>query len=92
MAAAAEAETGTTHFRWFGNEGGDGFTLLETYANAKATEVHFTGPVVDELVPRLVAVVSFTSYEIYGDPGPKVSEMAARGGGVILPPLFEMSR
>jgi quinol monooxygenase YgiN len=92
MVAATEAEPGTTQFEWFGSADGTSFTLLETYADAQAVEAHFTGPVVKGLVPKLVAVVSFTSYEIYGDPGEKVTEMALRSGAVILPYLLGMSR
>jgi quinol monooxygenase YgiN len=33
--------------------------LLETYASAEAVQAHLAGPVVRELVPKLLALSSF---------------------------------
>jgi hypothetical protein len=35
------------------------------------------------MVPKLAAVCKVDALEIYGDPGPKVAEMAGGFGGVI---------
>ena len=47
-------------------------------------EAHFSGPVVQTGVPRLAAVCTVNAMEFYGDPGPKVTEMAAGFGAVTF--------
>jgi|ERR1700738_974916 len=92
MVAGAEAEPGTLGYEWFAGADGASFTLLETYEDARAVETHFMGPVVQQLVPRLAAIVSIKSFEIYGDPGPRVTQMASALGGVILPYVSGINR
>ena len=41
-------------------------------------------PAVQEWVPKLAAVCKVNGFEIYGDPGPKVAEMAAGFGAVVF--------
>jgi quinol monooxygenase YgiN len=77
MIAGAEMESGTLGFEWFAGADGNSFTLLEIYENVAAVEAHFMGPVVGKLVPKLAAHVVTTGLEFYGDPGPKVTKMAA---------------
>jgi quinol monooxygenase YgiN len=83
MTDGARSEPGTLGYEWF--VGGDGrkFRLVETYVDAAAIEAHFMGPVVQQLVPKLAAVSSVDGFEIYGDPGPKVAEMASAFGASI---------
>ena len=38
------------------------------------------GSVVQQMVPKLAAVCTVDGFEFYGDPGPKVSAMAAGFG------------
>ena len=92
MVAGAESESGTLGYEWFSSADGNSFTLLETYKDAAAVEAHFMGPVVGELVPRLAAHVAITGLEFYGDPGPKVTEMAAGFGAVHFPYWAGMNR
>ncbi len=92
MVLGAEAEPGTLGYEWFASADGSSFTLLETYANAAAVEAHFTGPIVGELVPKLAAHVTINGLEFYGDPGPKVTEMAAGFGAVHFPYWAGMKR
>ena len=84
MTAGSQAEPDTLGYEWFAGNDGNSFRLVETYKDAKAVEAHFTGPVVQQLVPRLAALVTVNSMEFYGDPGPKVSEMAAGFGAVTF--------
>ncbi|MGC1423230.1 MAG: putative quinol monooxygenase [Terracidiphilus sp.] len=83
MTEGSKSEPGTLGYEWFAKGDGKHFTLLETYADAAAIEAHFTGPVVQEWVPKLAAVCAVDAFEIYGDPGPKVAAMAAGFGAVI---------
>jgi hypothetical protein len=54
--------------------------LLETYVNADAVLAHFTGPVVAELVPKLVQLCRIDRFVIDGDAGPQVTQMAGAMG------------
>ena len=92
MVAGAQAEPGTLGYEWFAGADGSSFTLLETYEDAKAVEAHFTGPVVGQLVPKLAAHVTISGLEFYGDPGPKVTAMAAGFGAVHFPYWAGMKR
>ncbi len=83
MTDGARSEPGTLGYEWFVSRDGKQFRLAETYVDAHAVEAHFLGPVVQELVPKLAAVSSVSGFEVYGDPGPKVAEMAAGLGAVI---------
>jgi quinol monooxygenase YgiN len=80
MTEVSKAEAGTLGYEWFASADGKSFKLMETYADAGAIEAHFMGRAVQELVPKLVGTCSVTGFEICGDPGPKVTEMAAGFG------------
>ncbi len=79
MTAGCRKEPGTLGYDWFSSGDKKRFRLVETYGDADAVLAHFTGPVVQELVPKLAAVCSVTGFEVYGDPGQKVS---GDGGGI----------
>ncbi len=79
----SNAEPGTLGYEWFASSDGKRYRLVETYADAKAVEAHFMGPAVQEWVPKLAAVCKVEGFEIYGDPGPKVAEMAGGFGAVV---------
>ena len=83
MTVGTKKEPGTLGYEWFVSADGKRFRLVETYADAAAVEAHFMGPVVQAMVPKLAAVCSVDRFEIYGDPGLKVAEMAGGFGGVV---------
>ena len=80
MTQKTEMEQGTLGYEWFFSSDGNRCRLLETYVDAGAVEAHFTGPVVGQLVPQLAALCKIDRFEIYGDPGPQVTRMAAGFG------------
>lgn len=82
--AVSNAEAGTLGYEWFSSPDGKSFRLLETYTDAAAVEAHFTGPAVQEWVPKLAAACRVERFEIYGDPGPKVNEMAGGLGAAFF--------
>jgi hypothetical protein len=57
---------------------------METYANADAVAAHLPGAVVQEYVPRLLAVAALDGFEVYGDPAPKASAMLAGFGATTF--------
>lgn len=84
MTEGTKAEPGTLGYEWFVSADGKRYRLVETYSDISAIEAHFMGPVVQQLVPRLAATCSVDGFEFYGDPGPKVSAMAAGFGAVFF--------
>jgi quinol monooxygenase YgiN len=80
MTEGTGPEPGTTGYEWFVSADGMQFRLVETYVDAAAVEAHFMGSVVQQMVPKLAAVCAVDGFEFYGDPGPKVSAMAAGFG------------
>jgi quinol monooxygenase YgiN len=83
LVEGSKAEPGTLGYEWFAGADGKSFSLLETYADAGAVEAHFAGPVFTEGVPKLIAACTVDRFEIFGDPGPKVTEIATGLGAVI---------
>ena len=80
MTAGSEWEQGTLGYEWFSSADGRQWRLLEIYADAAAVLAHFKGPVVTELVPKLAALCTVDRFEIYGDAGPQVTQMAGALG------------
>jgi len=85
MTEGSKAEPGTLGYEWFAAADGKRFRLVETYVDAAAVEAHFMGAVVQQLVPKLAAVCAVDGFEFYGDPGPKVTQMAGGMGAVVFP-------
>jgi len=84
MTAVSAAEPGTLGYEWFEGADSTRFRLVETYVDASAIEAHFMGPAVQQWVPKLAAVCKVDGFEIYGNPGPKVAEMAGGFGAVVF--------
>jgi quinol monooxygenase YgiN len=84
MVEESRKEPGTLGYEWFLSADRKRCRLLETYADANAVLAHFSGPVVQELVPKLLGTASVTGFEVCGDPGPKVREMLAPFGAEIF--------
>jgi len=84
MTSVSQAEPGTLGYEWFSSADGKHFRLVETYVDSSALEAHFMGPAVRQWVPKLVEVSKPAAFEIYGDPGPKVTEMTRRFGAVVF--------
>jgi quinol monooxygenase YgiN len=84
MTEGSKAESGTLGYEWFSSADEKTFRLVESYKDAQAVEAHFAGPVVQDYVPSLAAACTVNSMEFYGDPGPKVAEIAAGFGAVIF--------
>ncbi len=79
-------------YDWYVSADGKRFRLVETYANASAIEAHFMGPAVQQWVPQIVPISRVDGFEIYGDPGPMVAQMAGGLGAVIYPYWMGINR
>jgi quinol monooxygenase YgiN len=85
MIAGSRKEPGTLGYDWYLSADGKRCRLVETYADANAVLAHLTGPVLRELLPRLLGLANLSRCEVYGDPGPKATEMLTGFGAEIFP-------
>jgi quinol monooxygenase YgiN len=92
MIAGSQREPGTLGYDWCLRGDRKRCRLVETYADADAVLAHLTGPVVQELVPKLLATSSISGFEVYGDPGPKAAQMLTGFGAEIFEPWHGLSR
>jgi len=84
MIAGTRKELGALGYEWYLSGDRKLCRLVETYANADAALAHCTGPVVLDLVPKLLELASVASFEVYGDPGPQASAMLAGFGAAFF--------
>ena len=84
MIAGSHKEAGTLGYDWYLSGDRKRCRLVETYADANAVLAHLTGPVVQELVPKILEMSALNGFEVYGDPGPKATEMLAGLGAEIF--------
>lgn len=75
MTAVTDKESGTLVYHWFLSPDRRRCRLIETYENADALLVHFKGPAVQKLVPKLLEASVLSGFEVYGDPGPEATRM-----------------
>ena len=92
MVSASQKEPGTLGYEWFMSADRRRYRLIETYKDAAAVLAHFNGPVVQELVPKLLATASVAGFEVYGDPGPKVREMLLGFGAEVFAFRYGLDR
>jgi quinol monooxygenase YgiN len=84
MIAGTQKEPGALGYEWYLSGDHKSCRLLETYANADAALAHCTGPVVRDLVPKLLESASVAGFEVYGDPGTQASAMLAGFGAAMF--------
>ena len=84
MVAGSESEAGTLVYEFCLSNDRKRCRLIEKYVDAAAVLRHLTGPVVQELVPKILEVATLSGFEVYGDPGPKAAEMLAAMGAEIF--------
>lgn len=80
MIAASQKEPGTLGYDWCLSADRKRCRIVETYADADAALAHLTGPVVQQLVPKILEASSISRFEVYGDPGPQAAKMLAGFG------------
>jgi quinol monooxygenase YgiN len=84
MTAGSQVEAGTLGYEWYLSSDGKRCRLVESYATADDVLAHFTGPVVQQLVPKLIEQARLDRFEVYGDPGPKAAAMLVGFGAEIF--------
>jgi quinol monooxygenase YgiN len=92
MIAGSQKEPGTLVYDFHLSADRQRCRLVETYVDADSALAHLTGPVVQQLVPKLLGTSSVTSFEVYGDPGPAAAQMLAGLGAEIFPLWHGLAR
>ncbi len=92
MIAGSQREAGTLGYDFFLSSDGKRCHLIETYADADALVAHFAGPVVQQLVPKMVELVKLDRSAVYGDLTPKAFELLTAFGAEILKPWHLLNR
>jgi quinol monooxygenase YgiN len=84
MVKVSEQESGTLNYHFVLSADRKRCRLVEGYTDAAAITAHFNGAAVQQLVPQMIQVATPTRMEIYGDPGPQVSAIAAAFGAEVF--------
>jgi len=92
MIDGTKKEPGAFGYDWYFSADRKRCRLLETYEDADAVFAHMTGPVVQELVPKILETSSITLFEVFGDPGPMAAAMLAGVGAEIFGPWRGLDR
>jgi quinol monooxygenase YgiN len=80
MVAGTSQEPGALAYDFYVSANGTQCRLLEGYVDSDAAAAHLTGPVVTNLVPKLLESATLESFEVYGDPGPQASQILTNLG------------
>jgi quinol monooxygenase YgiN len=83
MTEGTQKEPGALAYDWYLSPDKTQCRLVERYADQNALAAHIDGPVVQELVPKLLEHATLASFEVYGDPGSKTKEMLSAVGARI---------
>ncbi len=59
--------------------------LLESYASADALLAHLKGPIVQQILPKLIEHVVIDRCEVFGDPGAQAAAMLSQFGAQFFP-------
>lgn len=84
MVDATQKEPGTLRYEWYLSDDGRSCQLIETYADAEALLAHFDGAAVKVGVPKMLKTADVRGFEVYGDPGPKATEVLSDFGAEIF--------
>jgi len=84
MTAGSQTEAGTLAYEWHLSSDRKHCRLVESYATPDDLLAHLNGPVVQQLVPKLLQHAKLERFETYGDPGLQAAAMLAGLGGQIF--------
>jgi len=84
MTDGTAREPGALVYEWYLSEDRSRCRLFETYANTDAMKQHLAGPVVQELVPKLLMFSAIKRFEVYGTPDAQSAATLASMGAQIF--------
>ncbi len=77
MVAETKKEPGALAYEFYVAKDSAECRLLEGYADSDTAASHLTGPVVTDLVPKLLESATLEAFEVYGDASPRLVEIIA---------------
>lgn len=92
MTSGTRKEPGAIAYDWHFSADRKRCRLVETYANVESLLAHFKGPVVQQLVPRMMELAKVDRFEVYGDPGPEATKMIAPLGAEVFSDWLGLGR
>jgi len=92
MVAGSQRETGTLGYEWYLSADQTRCRLIESYATTDDLLAHFTGPVVQQLVPQLIHHARVDRFDVLGEPGPQAAAMLVGFGAEIFQHWQGLSR
>lgn len=84
MIAGTQKEKGALDYEWYFSADHKHCRIIEVYADEMAAVEHVMGPIVQQLVPKLLELSKITRFEVYGDPGAKAGPMLTGVGAEIF--------
>jgi quinol monooxygenase YgiN len=84
MVAGTQSEPGALGYEFYLDTDGRQCRLIEVYSDSDAALTHCKGPVVQQLVPKLLGVSSLIGFRVYGDLSDEAAETLTNGGAQLL--------
>lgn len=92
MINLTQQEIGALDYQWCLSSGRVRCRVITAFEDGDAVLAHYSGPAVQEFVPKLLDHATATRFEVYGDPGPDATEMLKGMGAEIFPSWHGFSR
>jgi quinol monooxygenase YgiN len=84
MAAGTQEESGALAYEFYLDATQKQCRLIEIYSDSDAALLHSQGRVVQELVPKLLAVSAITGFSVYGDLKTDAAELLSQMGAQLF--------
>ena len=84
MVAGTKEEDGALAYEFYLDADQRQCRLIEIYSGSDAALLHCKGPVVQELVPKLLGVSSITGFSVYGDLNAETAEILTQSGAQLF--------
>lgn len=92
MIERSQKEPGTLGYDWFLSADRTRCRIVEHFEGASAALAHLNGPVVQDMVPKMLESAAITRFEVYGDPGQQAAQILSKIGAEMFQPWRGMSR
>src|SRR5689334_19953517 len=84
MVAGTQTEPGALGYEFYLDADRNQCRLIEVYADSDAALKHCQGPVVQQLVPRLLGVSTLTGFSVYCDLSAEAAAILTEGGAQLF--------
>jgi quinol monooxygenase YgiN len=84
MVAGTQTEPGALGYEFYLEPDKRRCRLIEVYSDSDAALAHCKGPVVQQLVPKLLSVSKLAAFSVYGDLTPETARILTEGGAQLF--------